>query len=119
VSVAEVSDQKAILDMDQLGAAFMRDMTIIKQILQAFQETFEHFHEDFENLQQQGKRQEMARLVHGLKGSSANIRALAVSQQSAELQHQLDQDQDYSKAYHTLLDGLAELSQKIADVLAG
>jgi HPt (histidine-containing phosphotransfer) domain-containing protein len=116
--MTEVKDQNVILNMDELGAAFMGDMAIIKQILQAFQETFEHFQRDFECLEQQGKRQEMARLVHGLKGSSANIRAQDVSQQSAKVQERLDQLQDYTESYRTLLDSLSDLNRQITNILA-
>lgn len=114
----EVFIDKVILDMDALKVAFMDDISIIKQILQAFQDTFKHFQTEFDALHQAGMMQELSRLVHGLKGSSANIRANVLASQAAVLQQQIDQKQDYQEIYRALLMTLSRLDQEIESLKA-
>jgi len=109
---------KQLLDIEALKAAFMGDMAIIKQILQAFQETFHSFQAEFDSLHKAGKQVEISRLVHGLKGSSANIRAQFLANQAASLQHKIDQKQDYAEAYQILLIMLSRLDQEIESLKA-
>lgn len=109
---------KQLLDVEALKAAFMGDMAIIKQILQAFQETFHAFQAEFDALHQAGKQLELSRLVHGLKGSSANIRAQFLANQAASLQHKIEQKQDYADAYRILLITLSRLDQEIESLKA-
>ena len=108
---------KQLLDVEALKAAFMSDMAIIKQILQAFQETFNSFQTEFDTLHQAGKPLELSRLVHGLKGSSANIRVDSLASQAASLQQLIDQKQDYVEAYRILLMTLSRLDQEIETIL--
>mgnify|MGYP000436034007 CR=1 FL=1 len=89
------------------------DLNIIKQILNAFQETVQHFEEDFKALESQGDQEQLSRLVHGLKGSSANIRADSVSSQAAKLQKLIDQDEDYTEELNPLLESISLLEQEI------
>ena len=109
----ELDDQNVLLDMNGLKAAFMEDVAIIKQILRAFQDTFRDFPEEFESLHSEAKLTELSRLVHGLKGSSANIRASYLSAQAASLQEQIDQKQDYTETYQHLLSTLSRTNREI------
>lgn len=113
----EQLQEEQLLDVEVLKVAFMGDVGIIKQILQAFQESFVNFQAEFDALHQAGKLLELSRLVHGLKGSSANIRAQALATQSASLQHKIDQKQDYAEAYRMLLIMLSLLDQEIENIL--
>jgi len=116
--MTDINDQKLVLDMDALKAAFMGDTAIVKQILFAFQDTFRDFQKEFETLHSDAKIIELSRLVHGLKGSSANIRANTLATQAAELQQQIDQEQDYTQTYRHLLVTLSRINQEIDAVIA-
>ncbi len=110
--------QENVLDIEKLKDSFMGDLTIIKEILSAFQETVEHFEEEFKTLESAGNREQLSRLVHGLKGSSANIRAESVSSQAANLQKLIDQNKDYSDKVDPLLRSIALLEQAITNIKA-
>lgn len=114
----ELEEQNVLLDMDALKSAFMGDDFIIKQILQAFQDTFKDFQNEFDRLHMDVKSDELSRLVHGLKGSSANIRANLLSAQAASLQQQIDQNQDYTAAYQHLISTLSRLNREINAFIA-
>ena len=79
-------DQDNIIDIAKLNDAFMGDLSIIKQILSAFQQTFANFEKDFKQLESARDKESLSRLVHSLKGSAANIRAEKVSKQAAHVQ---------------------------------
>lgn len=111
-------DQKDILDITKLKGAFMNDLDIIKQILSVFQDTVKNFEEDFKSLESAGNYEELSRLVHGLKGSSANIRASDVTNMAANLQGLIDQKKDYSDELNPLLDSIAELEKEINKIKA-
>lgn len=111
-------DQKEILDIAKLKDAFMDDLAIIKQILGAYQETVQNFEEDFKTLERAGDYEELSRLVHGLKGSSANIRASDVTNMAANLQGLIDQKKNYSDELNPLLKSIAELEKEINKIKA-
>lgn len=117
-TMTELDEGRIVLDLDALKAAFMGDDVIIKQILQAFQDTFRNFQSEFDRLHKDAKWQELSRLVHGLKGSSANIRAAELSHQAASLQQQIDQKQDYTEAYHHVLSSLSHIYREIDAFIA-
>lgn len=114
----ESGDQNVLLDMEALKSAFMGDNFIIKQILQAFQDTFKDFQKEFDRLHMDVKSEELSRLVHGLKGSSANIRANLLSEQAASLQQQIDQNQDYTETYQHLKSTLSRINREIDAFIA-
>jgi HPt (histidine-containing phosphotransfer) domain-containing protein len=114
----QLSDQKNTLDIVKLKAAFMDDLTIIKQVLGAFQDTVQNFEEDFKSLESIGNREELSKLVHNLKGSSANIRAVSVSSQAANLQNLIDQNKDYSDELNPLLESISVLEKEINKIKA-
>tara|TARA_R110002072_G_scaffold163353_2_gene315836 strand:- start:18003 stop:18356 length:354 start_codon:yes stop_codon:yes gene_type:complete len=111
--------QENILDVTKLNETFMSDSDIIKQILSAFQETAASFEEDFKTLGRAKNKEELSRLVHGLKGSSANIRAGNVARQSAHIQQLIDQNKDYSSEAAELFDSLSQLNDQIIKFKAG
>ena len=101
------------IDIVKLKDAFMGDFTIIKQILSAFQETIEHFEIEFISLEKANDQEQLSRLVHGLKGSSANIRAESVASKAAKLQQSIDQHEDYSEERDVLFESISLLRQEI------
>lgn len=107
-----------VLDLEKLKQTFMGDLDIIKQILGAFQVTIKDFEEDFKRLETEGDQEQLSRLVHGLKGSSANIRAESVASQAAALQKKVDQQEDYSDDLNPLLDSIARLDDEISKIQA-
>ena len=111
-------NQKDVLDIDKLKDSFMGDLNIIKQILSAFQDTIQNFEKDFKTLENSGDQNELSRLVHGLKGSSANIRAESVSSQAAQLQKRIDQNEDYTDDVHPLMESIALLEEEINKIKA-
>ena len=90
----QTDDPKNVIDIVKLKETFMDDLNIIKQILSAFQDTIQDFEEKFKSLESTGDQEQLSRLVHGLKGSSANIRAENVASQAANLQKLIDQKVD-------------------------
>ena len=106
------SVQDKVLDIAKLHETFMND-AVIKQILSAFQETVASFEEDFKALEKAGDSEQLSRLVHGLKGSAANIRAEKVAKQAAHVQHLIDQGQSFSVAIDELLGSLSQLGNQI------
>tara|TARA_R110002167_G_scaffold13667_5_gene56416 strand:- start:124 stop:480 length:357 start_codon:yes stop_codon:yes gene_type:complete len=111
-------DQKDILDIAMLKDAFMNDLDIIKQILSVFQDSIQNFEEDFKSLDNAGDHEELSRLVHTLKGSSANIRASDLTNMAANLQGLIDQKKDYSDELNPLLESIAELEKEINKIKA-
>ena len=109
----QMNEQKQVIDLAKLQETFMDDLNIIKQILSAFQDTIQNFEADFKSLESDGDQEQLSRLVHGLKGSSANIRAESVSSQAAHLQKLIDQNEDYSKEVHPLLESISLLEKEI------
>lgn len=114
----QADQQQTLLNLDMLNAAFMNDLDIIKQILGAYQETITDFEERFKQLENAGDLENLSRLVHGLKGSSANIRAELVASKAARLQQLIDQKADYSEALDPLLSSLNLLEQEIEKIKA-
>lgn len=110
--------QTTILDMVKLKAAFMNDLSIIKEILSAFQETVQCFEEDFKSLERAGNQEQLSSLVHTLKGSSANIRADLVSSNAANLQILIDQKRAYSESFYSLLASISDLEKEIIKIKA-
>lgn len=111
-------NQLKTLDVDKLKDTFMGDLNIIKQILNAFQGTLQDFEQEFKTLESSGDREKLSRLVHGLKGSSANIRADKVASQAANLQKIIDQNEDYSKEINPLLESISLLEKEINKIIA-
>ena len=109
----QTSDQKDVIDFAMLKDTFMGDLNIIKQILSAFQDTLKDFEEEFKALESTGDQNQLSRLVHGLKGSSANIRADNVASQAANLQKLIDQNEDYSNEMGLLLSSISLLDEEI------
>lgn len=115
---SDMKNHKDVLDMDKLKDSFMGDLNIIKQILSAFQDTIQDFEKEFKSLEDSGNQTELSRLVHGLKGSSANIRAENVSIQAANLQQRIEQNEDYTDDVNPLLESIALLEQEINKIKA-
>tara|TARA_R110001599_G_C12026621_1_gene639582 strand:+ start:132 stop:488 length:357 start_codon:yes stop_codon:yes gene_type:complete len=111
-------DQKDILDIAKLKDAFMDDLDITKQILGVFQDSVQNFEKDFKSLENAGNHEELSRLVHNLKGSSANIRASDVANMAENLQGLIDQKKDYSDELNPLLESIAELEKEITKIKA-
>jgi HPt (histidine-containing phosphotransfer) domain-containing protein len=109
----QTNDQKNVIDLAQLKDTFMGDLNVIKQILSAFQDSLQHFEEEFKSLASVGNQDQLSRLVHGLKGSSANIRADNVASQAANLQKLIDQKLDYSNELDPLLNSISLLEDEI------
>ncbi len=109
---------ETLIDVEALKVNFMGDMDIIKQILQTFLVTYEHFPAEFDTLNKKGDRVELSRLVHGLKGSSANIRAGLLSSQAATLQKSIEQHEDYTQLSEALANTFEQLKKEISALLA-
>ena len=108
--------QDNAIDIIKLNEAFMGDLSIIRQILSAFQETVANFQQDFKNLVEADDAEQLSRLAHGLKGSAANIRAEKVARQAAHVQMLIDQDQNYSTEAQELFVLLSQLNDKINSI---
>tara|TARA_B100001063_G_C16358120_1_gene354676 strand:+ start:190 stop:546 length:357 start_codon:yes stop_codon:yes gene_type:complete len=104
------------LNIEKLNETFMNDSGIIKQILSAFQETVANFASDFKALEQEKNYEQLSRLVHGLKGSAANIRAETVAKHAAQVQKLIDQKKDYVDESVALLSSLTELQVQIEQI---
>lgn len=109
---------ESVLDLAKLKDAFMNDLGIIKQILIAYQETILDFDQRFKQIENEGDQERLSQLVHGLKGSSANIRAEKVASQAAKLQKLIDQGLDYSQEVDPLLASLNTLEEEINRIKA-
>lgn len=106
------------INIEKLNETFMNDSGIIKQILSAFQETVANFESDFNALHQAKNHEQLSRLVHGLKGSAANIRAETVAKQAAHVQQLIDQKKDYADESVALLSSLTALQLQIDQIQA-
>lgn len=111
-------DQNEIIDLAKLNEAFMGDADIIKQILSAFQDTVANFENDFKALDSANDNEQLSRLVHGLKGSAANIRAERVAKQAAYMQQLIDQKKNYAAHVDELLVSLSQLQNQINAIKA-
>ncbi|MFV1872552.1 MAG: Hpt domain-containing protein [Oleiphilus sp.] len=111
--MSSVNQSETVLNLAKLNEAFMNDLSIIKQILTAYQETVIDFEQRFKTLEREGNKENLSRLVHGLKGSSANIRAEQVATQAAKLQLMIDQGENYSNEVDPLMMSLNTLEQEI------
>lgn len=113
-------DDKHPIDMDTLNANFMQNQDIIKQILAAFKESFVDFESQFRDYESAGDTESMSRLAHSLKGSAGNITALALADQAADLQHQIDDGAEKTtidSSIDSLLTSLDDLNTYIDDIL--
>tara|TARA_R110001592_G_scaffold361515_1_gene672352 strand:+ start:2590 stop:2946 length:357 start_codon:yes stop_codon:yes gene_type:complete len=116
--ISQTKEPQNIIDIAKLKETFMGDSNIIKQILSAFQDTVQSFEEEFKTLESECDQEQLSRLVHGLKGSSANIRADSVASQAARLQQLIDQQEEYSEALNLLLASMSLLEQEINKIKA-
>lgn len=110
---AQDTSQENILDLAKLNETFMGDTEIIKQILCAFQEAVVSFEDEFKQAEGERDKEAMSRLVHSLKGSSANIRAEKVSKEAAHAQGLIDRDQHYNEAMAELFRSVSQLVSQI------
>lgn len=110
-------ENNKVLDLVALKQVFMGDLKIINEILAAFQDSFKEFSREFDALLEQSDLPELARLVHCLKGSSANIRAQVLSDEAAKLQRLIERNVDFAESAQHLKRYLNALGQEISQLL--
>lgn len=109
-------DVREPVDLETLLATYMHNRSIIKAILDAFKESFEHFEADYHRYDSAHDQEALQRLIHSLKGSSGNLRATLVYPLSQQLEQQIQtgaSELDISETLSELFAAMSELMNYI------
>jgi CheY-like chemotaxis protein/HPt (histidine-containing phosphotransfer) domain-containing protein len=83
---AEESKEEIYIDILAMQRRFKNNEQIIPRVLKAFEESFDHFEEEFNEAYHHKNNELMYRMAHSLKGSAANISANTLSELAANLE---------------------------------